>query len=120
MKSKIITMNPWGWHGNLVVGGDPATFSKKLTRQLGLHEYGGSPKGLQGWTWLPQAQSWIIWVADLENIPVLAHEGLHMVSGILEVRGVSHTKESEEAYAYTLQDFMTQALEQKGWTNVEL
>lgn len=120
MRSKIITMNPWGWHGNLVVGGDPATFSKRMIHELGLHEYGGSLTGLGGWAWLPKGQGWVVWVEDLKNFPVLAHEGFHMVSGILETRGLVHTKESEEAYAYTLQDFLTQALNKKGWTNVKI
>jgi hypothetical protein len=76
-------------------------------------------KGLGGWTWLPKGGSWVIWLEDPKNFPVLAHEGFHMVSGILEVRGLVHTKESEEAYAYTLQSFLEQALSKKGWTKVD-
>lgn len=118
MKSKIITMPPWGWDGNLVIGGDPPAFSPKMIKELGLHEYEGSLKGLGGWTWLPPGGSWVIWLKDLTNFPVLAHEGFHMVSGVLETRGMVHTKESEEAYAYSLQSFLEQALSKKGWTRV--
>ena len=119
MKSKIITMQPWGWDGNLVIGGDPSIFSPKMIRELGLHEYDGALKGLGGWTWLPLGGSWVIWLETITNIPVLAHEGFHMVSGVLETRGLIHTKESEEAYAYTLQSFLEQALSKKGWTKVD-
>lgn len=60
---------------------------------------------VQGSTiFLDEERSHMIWLADLNNIGILAHEALHSVQLVMTHAGVGPMcKQNEEAYAYLLQ-----------------
>lgn len=46
--------------------------------------------------------NYIIFLKDLDNVPTIAHEAMHFVFDILEQKGVTYSKDSEESYTYLL------------------
>ena len=47
---------------------------------------------------------------DIEYTSVVAHEIIHAVSHILRNVGIEHTAETEEVYAYTIEDLTKRVL----------
>lgn len=52
----------------------------------------------------------VIWVEDMFDFAVLAHEIFHAVSGLFRFAGLSLTESSEEAYAYAISHVTDQIL----------
>ena len=61
----------------------------------------------------------LVWVEDLKRVPTIAHELLHAVSFLLREKGVIHTSDTEEVYAYLLGDLLRQVLSRKKWLNAK-
>lgn len=116
MKTKVIRLSLWKWDGVLVAGGtaeDFAAFAKrdiKAVVDVGTHSAGHA--------YVEYGRPFALWVESLDNVPALAHEALHITSGVLEARGLKHTPESEEAYTYTMEAIIREALRRQGWRRV--
>ena len=67
-----------------------------------------------GMTLFPDSGAPIIWVrCGLDSIPgisVLCHEAVHAANDILIGRGLNHTLETEEAFAYTVENIVRETL----------
>jgi hypothetical protein len=116
MKALLIDLPLWVWAGELVTGGtadDFRDYVKHLigeTPQVGTFSYGHS--------FMVADKPWFIWVRQAPDPPTLAHEALHIVGGVLEMRGLRWSHDSEEAYAYTLAHIVRAAASPKGWQTI--
>lgn len=115
MEQTHFMLMPWKWQGAVVRGGTPADFARWVKTYLGadinVHENNEARAYVQ------IGHPWVIWVRSTENIPALAHEALHVAAGVLESRGLKFSNDSEEAYAYTVEDIMRRTLKAK-WRRV--
>lgn len=107
-----VMLAPWKWEGCVAVGGstdDVASLAKDigLSIELSGHERGRAV--------VEMGKPWLLWLESLDDPAVLAHEALHIASGVLEQRGLKHTADSEEAYTYTMEDLMRKAMTAKRW-----
>ena len=109
----LVTLSLWKWAGAIAVGGsseDLKAFAK--TQDIDIDANGATEVGR---AYVEIGKPWLLWVESLENIPALAHEALHVASGVLEARGLKHTPESEEAYTYTMESIIRTALTATEW-----
>ena len=117
IRCKNIDLEVWKWHGTAFVGGSLAQFASIVKQDVGgdvnVEDYH------TGYTYLAPGVSWFLWVDSLDNVPTLAHEAFHVASGILEARGLALSRDSEEAYTYTLEHIMRQVLDKHGWRYVK-
>jgi hypothetical protein len=111
-----IRLMPWKWDGVVVIGGTSAQFATYAKKKYNVDIESGAHAA--GHAYVAYGELWLIWVETLTNLPELAHEALHVVSGVLEARGFKHTHESEEAYTYTMEDLLRQVLACKKWTRI--
>ncbi len=111
LKYTAIALMPWKWEGVVAQGGSEDDFVR-LAKQLGVEIY---PTGAQGKACVEDGKPWLLWVQSPGDTATLAHEALHVTSGVLEQRGLRHTNESEEAYTYTMEDLMRQVFATKRW-----
>lgn len=111
VKSLDLTLSIWKWEGCVVVGGTSGDFVAWAKRVFGIEIVTGEHSA--GHAYVAYGQPWLLWVESLKNIPALAHEALHIASGVLDGRGLKHTPESEEAYTYTMEAIMRAVLTAK-------
>ena len=116
MKYTDVMLMPWKWGGRILVGGTPETFQTYAKRWLDVNLDCGT--GTQGHSYVEWGNPWVIWIKSLHDIPALAHEALHVTSGVLASRGLSFADPSEEAYTYTMEDLLRQVLTSKRWRKV--
>ena len=118
MKAKTIELVPWKWQGVLVAGGTIEQFSALVKRDTGA-EIDASPYSA-GRAYVAYGMPWYLWVESIDDVASLAHEAFHIVSGVLQARGLKLSRKSEEAYTYTLSHIMTHAVNRKGWERVRV
>jgi hypothetical protein len=104
----------WKWDAVVLVGGTNAQVEAEIKR-LGI-EQPNVGEHSAGHAWVTYGKPCAIWVQTLRDIPCLVHEAFHLVHGVLEARGVKHSVDSEEAFAYTLEAFLRGILECKKWS----
>ncbi len=101
MRYLHITLTLWKWEGVILAGGTPADFAKWAKRYI---DADISPQGgAMGHAYVEMDKPWLLWLGDIKDVATLAHEALHITSGVLEARGLKHTDASEEAYTYTME-----------------
>lgn len=113
MKYLDITFVTWKWQGRVLVGGTFEDFKRYAKRWIDADVLGG--ENSCGHAYVAYGQPWLLWVESLKNVPALAHEALHVTTGVLEGRGLKHTAESEEAYTYTMEQILREVLTAKRW-----
>jgi hypothetical protein len=113
MKEKHITLAIWKWEGKVLAGGSAEQFAAFIKREIGAEIEVGSNSA--GHAYVAYGQPWYLWVDSLDNVPTLAHEVFHVTTGVLEARGMKYSSAGEEAYTYTLEYIMREALNKKGW-----
>lgn len=113
MKYIVVNLSLWKWEGVIAAGGTIAEFIAfaKAEGATKIEETAATA----GRTYVELGVPWFLWVETLDDIPALAHEALHVTSGILECRGIKHTAESEEAYTYTMEGIIRAALSATEW-----
>lgn len=109
------TLDVWKWQGCVFVGGTSEDFKAWAKKHLDADITTGS--NAAGHAYVEYGKPWLVWVDTLKNVPALAHEALHVAAGILEGRGLEYSKASEEAYTYTMEYIIRQALDAKKWRN---
>jgi hypothetical protein len=111
-----VRLMPWKSDGVVVVGGTPEDFTE-YAKRFGVEPQIGSQS--VGHAYYEYGKRWLIWVESLQNLPELAHEALHITGGLLEARGLKYSRDSEEAYCYTMEDILRQTLApQAKWSRV--
>lgn len=103
----------WKWEGVIAQGGTIAEFVAFAKKQ-GATKIEDSNHSA-GRAYVELGVPWLLWVESLADISALAHEALHIASGVLEARGLKHTAESEEAYTYTMEAIIRAALMATEW-----
>ena len=113
MRRADIDVALWKWQGCILAGGTPDDF-KRFAKDLfdadldvGAHSAAHA--------YLAYGKPFLIWVESLDNIPALAHEALHVTFGMLELRGLKPTPDSEEAYTYTMETILRSVITTKKW-----
>lgn len=101
MKGLLVHLDIWKWDGVVLVGGTSTDFTTyaKAEHNLTIE----SNEFAMGHAYVQPGTVWLLWVTSLDDLAALAHEALHVVSGILESRGLTHDGASEEAYTYTME-----------------
>jgi len=117
MKAKTVTLDPWKWQGVLVTGCSGEQFAALVKRDIGASV--GLGVHSQGHAYVEYGKPWYLWVDSIDDVPGLAHEAFHITSGVLEGRGLSMSRESEEAYTYTMEALLRAALDKRGWQRVK-
>ena len=113
LRCKCIVLDVWKWEGLAMTGGTEPEFVGFARRLVGTGiEEAGSSKGR---AYAKPGCPWLLWVESLDDVPELAHEALHITAGILEMRGLKHAAESEEAYTYTMEHILRHVLDRDGW-----
>lgn len=102
---------PWKWDGMVLIGGSPDDFKTFAKREIGADVETGSNSA--GHAYVEYGKPWLLWVDSAKNVPALAHEALHVTAGVLLGRGLKHCANSEEAYTYTMEDILRQALDKR-------
>ncbi len=108
-----IVLEPWKWSGRVLVGGTPELFAAYVKRHTGETPEVG--KASCGHAFVHAGMPWFLWLESKEDVAALAHEALHIASGVLEGRGMLHTAASEECYCYTMESIIRKVLGRKGW-----
>lgn len=116
MKAVNVTLMPWKWDGTVLTGGTADAFKAWAKKALDADVDTGSNSA--GHAYVEYGKPWVIWIDSIANVPALAHEALHVAAGVLEGRGLSFSKGSEEAYTYTMEDILRQVLTSKRWKRV--
>lgn len=113
LKLAIIPTDPWKWDIFVLHGPHDAfeDYARK-TFKVSIDAAG------IGHTYMQEGLPVLIWVNDIGDIPVLVHELMHAIFGILSSRGLTHTPESEEAYTYTMGDVLGRVLKHTNWRKV--
>lgn len=117
MRCKRVELEIWRWHGLVCQGGsreDFQAFVKRVAHHeitLGAHSCGHA--------FVAYGEPWLLWVGSLDDVASLAHEALHITSGVLEGRGMKWTNEGEEAYTYTMAHIIRCALARTGWCRAD-
>ena len=117
LREQTFRLGMWKWDAVVLVGGTHDEVEAEIKRmgieQPNVGEYSA------GHAWVTYGKPCAIWVQTLRDIPCLVHESFHLVHGVLEARGVKHSADSEEAFAYTLEAFLHSILECKKWHEVK-
>jgi hypothetical protein len=113
MKVTDITLDVWKWEGCVLTGGRSTDFKDWAKKYIDADITTGA--NAAGHAYVEYGKPWLIWVDTLKNLPALAHEALHVASGILEARGLKFGLDSEEAYTYTMEQIIRQTLAAKKW-----
>lgn len=116
MRFLELTLSVWKWEGVVFVGGSPSEYEAHAREEFGVNANVGSQS--LGHTYVEYGKPWLLWVQSLDRVATLAHEALHVTSGVLEARGLKHTPESEEAYTYTMEAIINATLTAKKWERV--
>lgn len=114
MKFIVVELSLWKWQGVLAVGGTSADFAA-FAKTQDIDDIDANPSEEAGRAYVRLGKPFLMWVESLDNVPALAHEALHVASGILEARGLKHVAESEEAYTYTMEALLRMATTVKEW-----
>lgn len=117
MKVANVTLDIWKWQGCVLVGGKSSEFKDWAKKNIGADITTGT--NAAGHAYVEYGKPWLIWLDTLANVPALAHEALHVASGILEARGLKFGNDSEEAYTYTMEHIIRQTLAVKKWERIE-
>lgn len=118
MKVKWIEVPIWGWAGRIIVGGTCVDYTKWANRHLKADAVDAGAGVWLGHAWLELGLPWAIWCGSLADTATLAHEALHITSGILGWRGLKLTDDSEEAYTYTMTHIIREALKPAGYKRI--
>lgn len=113
MRKMHLRLDPWKWEGAVLVGGTYDQFKRFVKRYIGEDVNVGSHSA--GHAYVAYGQPWMLWIESRKNVGALAHEALHVTSGVLEARGMSLRNESEEAYTYTMEFIIRAVLTNKKW-----
>jgi hypothetical protein len=117
VKSIDIVLDIWKWSGIVFVGGKSADFAAWCKKNLDIEIETGS--NAAGHAHVSYGKPWVIWIESLNEVACLAHEALHVTTGILEARGLKYSEASEEAYTYTMEFIISHALTTKGYRKVK-
>jgi hypothetical protein len=110
---------PWKWEICFLQGGTREQLDRYV-KEIGWgDDETGLSDGSAGHCWVKAGTPIVVWVESLENVPALVHEIMHAVFGMFEARGLKHSRESEEAYTYTVEDLLRRVLGAKKWCRVK-
>lgn len=113
MRHIPVSLDIWKWDGLVCLGGTVEEFSEIVEKGTGTPLAPEAMANAGGLSVLEDGKPWLIWVEDPKNLPTLAHEALHITSGVLSSRGLQHTSASEEAYTYTMTCILDTVLKRK-------
>jgi hypothetical protein len=113
----IARANPWKWEVCFIQGGTEAQVTKYVQEQ-GWDGDVSMQDGAMGHCWVRLGSPVVVWVQSVRDVPSLVHEIMHAVFGMFEARGLKHSRESEEAYTYTVEDLLRRVLEAKKWATL--
>lgn len=114
LREVVARANPWKWEVCFIQGGTPAQI-ERYVRQQGWTGDVSMQDGAAGHCWVCLGVPVVVWVASIKDIPCLVHETMHAVFGMFEARGLKHSRDSEEAYTYTVEDLLRRVLGAKKW-----
>lgn len=117
LRMKMVVMKPWKWDGIVLTGGNSQDYKSFVKREFDADVETNAYA--VGHAHMQAGIPFSLWVESLDNIPALAHEALHITAGLLEARGLKFSVDSEEAYTYTMEDLIRQALGPKDWQVVK-
>ena len=107
MRFLTVALSLWKWKGVIAVGSTESQFAA-FAKEHGISIEGGRTSA--GRAYVELGKPWLLWIETLDDVAALAHEALHIASGVLECRGLKHVAESEEAYTYTMEAIIRVAL----------
>lgn len=116
LREVVVTVEPFKWEASIVYGGDRAQVDAYV-KDVGI-ETDPVDAGSLGHTWVYAGSPGVVWVYDITDIPVLVHELMHLVSGVLEARGLKFSRDSEETYTYSVENLLRRVLHAKKWRRV--
>lgn len=111
MLTTDVTLELWKWQGIVIVGGTSTDFTRWAKKAIAVDIE--SCSNAAGHAYVEMGKPWLIWAASVKDVPTLAHEALHVASGVLEARGLKHTDASEEAYTYTMEYILRAVLDRR-------
>ena len=88
---------------NLFTGGTFKEYQEIVEHYTGEKQphYYDETEGI--YSYFPEKDLYFMWVKDNKNIPLIGHEVMHLVFGMLDSKGIKYCAESEEAFTYSLQ-----------------
>ena len=116
-KAKAVVVSLWRAHGMLLKGGTADT-AIRLAEEVSGHKLSDEDKdGIKSAAGVAfvDAEPWIMWAKDENNVGEIAHELFHVTSHIMRTRGLTLSRDSEEAYAYTLTYLTNMFFDKTGW-----
>lgn len=116
MKEKPADLTTWKWAGWLVQGGTFKDFKSWMLRSF---NYEIDDIEATGCAMIHPGYPWVLWVEDIEDVATLSHEALHVTTDVLQSRGIILSRDSVEAFTYTMEDVIRQALDRRGWRKAE-
>lgn len=117
IREATFRLDPWKWDVVVLHGEGRPGDLERYVKGLGIPEPNvGVHANGHAWVWYGVVA--IMWVKSLKMVPELVHEVVHVVSGILEGRGMKFTRDSEEAYTYAVEHLLRMILAQKKWDRV--
>lgn len=116
MKALTLRLDPWKWMGVVLVGGTPDQARAWLKKETGIEPNIGAHA--VGHAYVNYGQPWLLWMDSADDVATLAHEALHIASGVLEHRGLKFTADSEEAYTYTMEFIVRAVRSCRNWREV--
>lgn len=110
MKALPVYVAVWKWGGWVLVG--PSKDYPGFMKQQ-LDTVDELKPNIGGHTTIDEDKPWVLWVPDLCDHAVLAHEAFHVAYAVLDTRGVKLSVDSEEAFAYTIEHVVRTVMEAK-------
>lgn len=113
VRSMDLNLVPWKWMGVVVVTKTRDDYVRYVKRTMGMTIELGS--GSIGHAYVEYGKPWLLWLTSRNDAATLAHEALHIAAGVLEARGLKYSRESEEAYTYTMEYIIRSVLTNARW-----
>jgi hypothetical protein len=111
IRGAMFRLHPWKWDAVVLVG-ESTERVNRFIEGLGITPNAGTELGH---AWVYDGKPAVLWVRTLRDVPVLVHEAIHLVSGVLTARGLKLCPESEEALTYGVEDLLRRIFAQRRW-----
>lgn len=108
MKQVVIKDPLYDFEVSVYVGGDFEDIKKEMNLDLGTSV--GRLRGMFGEV---EGSQYFLWIENLNNIPYLAHEVLHLAICEFRIKGMELNEGSEEALVYLYEWWLSQILKLK-------
>ena len=114
LKYAVFSPSPWKWEMCVFHGGTKDQFAASVKKHIDA-DIGDTISGAMGYCYVEMDKPVMVWVHDIGDIPTLVHELIHAVFGMLNGRGLTHSKDSEEAFTYSLEAVLKAIMANKKW-----